>query len=415
VRLSRSLGVAVAIAGGGLASCTEPAPSRPAFTVTDSAGVEIVVSRLPERPVAATLAEAPSLTIGETAGAGEQLLDGVLASRRDDDGTLTVCNRGDRTIRRYAADGRLLGSAAGSGGGPSELRRMTGCFFRAGEIWVYQAPALPVKRYDPDGAFLGPVPLPRPGGRVALLLGVFEDGTLLLRQDASRREMPMGEAILNGTLMRTLPGADGWEALDTLGTFPTGVWLRADRLAFPQAFSPTLQAMPLGGSVFVGWPTSYDFALIGAGGVVRRRVRRAWEAPAASAADRGWFERRILEGPMPGGDTPFEAEEIRRRIIDMMTYPGTLPAYYRVLVDRTGVLWLERGGAPRDPLPQVAEPYLEPTRWDLFGADGRWLGAVALPGGLAPLDIGADYLLGVHYDELGVEQLRVYALDRAAS
>jgi hypothetical protein len=34
---------------------------------------------------------------------------------------------------------------------------------------------------------------------------------------------------------------------------------------------------------------------------------------------------------------------------------------------------------------------------------------VAFPAGFHPLEIGSDYVLGVHHDELGVERVRLYS------
>ena len=51
---------------------------------------------------------------------------------------------------------------------------------------------------------------------VGLLADVFEDGSLLLRQNVPRREMPQGLGVLSGVVIRA--AADGGP-LDTLGTF----------------------------------------------------------------------------------------------------------------------------------------------------------------------------------------------------
>lgn len=95
----------------------------------------------------------------------------------------------------------------------------------------------------------------------------------------------------------------------------------------------------------------------------------------------------------------------------MMEYPAVLPAHYRVIVASDGVLWVERGDSPRDPLPWVAEAYAASTEWDVFTPEGEWLGTVQVHAGFEPWEIGEDYVLGVHHDALGVECLRPCSLD----
>lgn len=42
--------------------------------------------------------------------------------------------------------------------------------------------------------------------------------------------------------------------------------------------------------------------------------------------------------------------------------------------------------------------------------EGRVVGSVLLPEGLEVLEIGEDYVLGMHTDELGIQRIRRYAL-----
>lgn len=407
----RSRGVRHALLGLllALASCASEAPESPPFVLTDSAGVLIAQSSSPasggER--AWTLSLDPTLEIGEQGGEPEYLLSGIVGASRLDDGSLVVCNQADRTIRYYDASGRFLRQSAGQGEGPTELRRLNRCVRRGGDIWAYQTPALPIKVFDHSGAVVRAVPIPRPGGRIALLADIFQDGSLLLRQDAPRLEMPQGLSMLSGVVMRAFVDEG---LLDTLGTFNSGLWVRSEPVAFPAAFSPTLVHVAFGDLAVLSWPERFDLALVASDGVVTRRIRTPAVPVAVTASQRAAFTDRILNGPMPLGDTPYQRPEIRREIVDIMVYPQVLPTHYRVLAATDGRLWVERGGAPRDPLPQVAEPYSAPTTWDVFSPEGEWLTPVVLPARFHPLEIGVSYVLGVHHDEIGVERVRVYEL-----
>ena len=82
-----------------------------------------------------------------------------------------------------------------------------------------------------------------------------------------------------------------------------------------------------------------------------------------------------------------------------------------VHVDGAGHLWLK--------------PYYvagaESPPFETFAPDGTWLGSVTLPPGLvraftqyqAPyMEIGEDYVLGVWTDELDVQYVRMYRIDK---
>jgi hypothetical protein len=99
--------------------------------------------------------------------------------------------------------------------------------------------------------------------------------------------------------------------------------------------------------------------------------------------------------------------------VEVKLYPGInapvaelKPAFARLTADSEGALWVE------------APPALEsdPGQADVFDVDGRLLGRVPLPGSFRIKEIGTDYVLGVARDEdTGLEQVRLYRLDRGAA
>ena len=393
-----------------LVACGPEGPEGPDFERSDSAGIRIALSREPQwlEDIGGALSETPILEIGREEGEDAYLLSGVSGAARLSDGSVVVCNAADRTLRYFGPDGVYTHSGGGQGAGPGELRRMTRCLQRNGRTWVYQAPALPIEVFDEAGVRVASATIPKPGDRVARLLDIGEDGSLVLGQDAPRRDLDAGVSILPTTVFRST--ADG--ELVTLGTFDGAAWVRGDRVTFPAAFSPTLQAAAVGDLTVVSWPESFDLALIGREGATSVRLRRVVLPTSVSAAHRSAFELRVLEGPMPAGDTPYEDEQIRRAIVDMMVYPAVFPAHYRVITSTDHYLWVERGDGPRDPLPQVADPNPSPTTWDVFSPEGRWLGPGEMPARYDPSEIGGAYVLGVHRDELGVERVRMYHLTK---
>lgn len=86
-----------------------------------------------------------------------------------------------------------------------------------------------------------------------------------------------------------------------------------------------------------------------------------------------------------------------------MPLPEAFPAFEGVLADALGFLWVEDYRLPGEPSPA----------WTVFDPEGRVLGLVELPPALTVFEIGEDYVLGRVSDELGIEYVRLWPLDRS--
>jgi hypothetical protein len=84
-------------------------------------------------------------------------------------------------------------------------------------------------------------------------------------------------------------------------------------------------------------------------------------------------------------------------------YPNVAGPIDRILIDDTGHIWAEDYVLPIDTV----------RSWSVFKSDGRLLGAVAVPGDLAIEQIGADRVVGVTRDSVGVARVQVHPLARA--
>jgi hypothetical protein len=86
-----------------------------------------------------------------------------------------------------------------------------------------------------------------------------------------------------------------------------------------------------------------------------------------------------------------------------MPHPGTRPAYRALRVDPDGNIWAGAWMATGAP----------PDAWSIFSATGRYLGDLAVPAGFTPLSWSDDLVAGVWRDDLGVERIRVYRIERS--
>lgn len=119
------------------------------------------------------------------------------------------------------------------------------------------------------------------------------------------------------------------------------------------------------------------------------------------AADRREFRERNLES-WERTDARFrEHARVVREVLDRYDgYPRTWPAYVDLRFDDGGRLWAQRPTRPDD-----WEAF-----WELFGRDGRHLGAVAVPADLEIHTLRQDGIYGVMRDEFGVQYVKRYRL-----
>jgi hypothetical protein len=73
-----------------------------------------------------------------------------------------------------------------------------------------------------------------------------------------------------------------------------------------------------------------------------------------------------------------------------------------ILLDDLGYLWVQEFAGPRD-----AE-----RMWSVFDPKGDHIGTLSVPRAFLLRQAGADYILGIHRDELGVQSVQVYSLRR---
>ncbi|WP_420462087.1 hypothetical protein [Candidatus Palauibacter sp.] len=106
-------------------------------------------------------------------------------------------------------------------------------------------------------------------------------------------------------------------------------------------------------------------------------------------------------------ESPYPAELLpdARRSLESTPLAETFPAFSSVVADATGNLWVREYEYPREKRPAPL--------WSLFDPEGRILGFVETPKNLGIGEIGEDYILGWTRDELGVEFIHVWPLDRS--
>ena len=147
--------------------------------------------------------------------------------------------------------------------------------------------------------------------------------------------------------------------------------------------------------------TRYEIRAFAQDGTLARIVRRDHVMRTPTDA----HVERYIEDRIPGTAYP-EAQAREREGFGPVPVSDHLPAFASMMADALDHLWVEEYEAPGDEVPGVI--------WCVFDPDGKVLGFVETPEGLLIYEIGEDYIVGRVRDEMDVEFIQVWPLERVA-
>ena len=374
----------------------------PASEVRDSAGIRIVEnarpaddSRLPWR-----IGPEPSLSIGEVTGEEAYLLHGADDAVVLPDGRIVVANTGTGEIRVFDGAGVHQATWGRAGGGPGEFTALAGVAMWPGDsIAAWDSRAHTIAVFDWEGV-LGRSFVLEAEGRPAEPRMPMRDGTVLGRiVDAGG-----GPGYRREKMTQEVRDADG-RMLVSLGEHPgreSFINMEGRMAVFGQLpFSRSLHEAPWGDMVVLAPDDHYEIRVHDRStGELARIVRRDYtnRAPTREEVDRAIddaLERTNLSG---------DQLEWTREGYKGMPLVESFPAFRALLVDALDHLWVREATLPGMDRPAPL--------WTVFNPEGRVLGFIETPERLTVLEIGADYILGQTEDDLGVESVQVWALER---
>lgn len=380
------------------AGCTsgELAPHE---VVRDSAGVSIIDNLDRPDPARWTVG-APVLVLGDDIDAeGFGLIVGVLSF---DDGTIAVADAIARSVRLFDDSGTALGSTGRRGEGPGEFEGLAGMWrIDGGRTGVWDARLGRTTVLESDGSLVFGRRLEATGERVRHMpIGVVSDGRLIVQSDA--RIMPSlpyyrsdlrllafdSAGAVDDTLV-AVPGAEMWDWEWEMGTTPSLI-----------PFGRSTRFAVHGDALYVGANEGYQIDRYDVGGRLVQRIRLDREA-ALLTADRIEAFKQAERDKATSSQTAKGGNELFGRLAEDAPYPDRLPHYGGIVVDDGGRLWVH----------DTAESPDAPTRFTVFGADGRLAGVAEFPSEFTPVEIRGGRALGIWRDALGVEHVRVYILN----
>lgn len=411
--------LAIAISGCGDADQDPPDVENPIASVShDSAGIRIIEN---DRPPEGSrldwrIGPEPSVSIGKREGEDPYLLHRVSDATRLRDGRIVIANGGSHELRFFDSLGSHLANRGGAGEGPGEF-----AFLRRVDPWpgdsivAWEAPGLGFSVFDTDGGF----------GRIFSLVSLNPRPLRQSRQSATTNTTPAGHEggpvprDMSGTMLLWIPvsatrdggilaiaggedenatvaqirGSEGGELSSPITH--TG----PEPMLLAQAYAGEPAVVSWGDLVIVTSTTRYELKAFARDGTLARIVRRGHELRAPTEAEVFAY----MEENSPPRMSP---NQIRRQF-QSLSAPEYFPAFGRIMTDATGHLWVREYDLP--------DAERDAPLWTVFDAEGRVLGFVETPEDLAIYEIGEDYILGRVRDELQVEYVQLWKLERSRS
>jgi len=394
--MTRKLSVFVA-AVLALAACTEQPELGDALSSFDSAGVAIIeYTALPESAADLPIPAQPSLQLGVVEGDPAQEFEFVASATRLADGTVVIADAGASELRAFGPNGELRWTAGREGEGPGEYRNIEWVRRHGDSRAVYDRALGRLTVLGLDGALIRTVNLrPAPGGLRPHVLAVRPDGSMIVRAQqmvtpniAPGVHKPVGFIALyssSGELADSVVSVGGREWALTV--------VDGRRLLAAHIFGREGLAAASPQAIHIADSDRLEVQSFAVDGELRRVLRVAQPASPVTQADiDAYRELRLAR----------ESDESRhpriRREIDAAPFPETHPHLRQLYTDRAGRLWLE----------EYRRPWETQSRFDVFDADGIFVGRALLPDGERLLEAGPGFVLTRRVDDLGVHYVRLY-------
>jgi hypothetical protein len=398
--------VTVVFAGCVVAACGAAGPAGEWTGVErDSAGVAMI-----ENPAEGTWAAGggweveEELRIGALDGAVEYQFGNIMAIEVGPEGEIYVLDQQAQEIRSFDAEGTFLRRLGRPGSGPGELTPATTTVIlsRGDTLLVPDMGAQRVNRYLTDGSEAGSFPIRMEDG-IPMKWVQTPDHDLV--QQAMTVPAP-GQQTAEMSNQLLLRGSDG-AVRDTILALPLGESFRMDDSGpqFRLFGIETVWGLTLDGRLASGTTDTYRIEIRRLTGDLERVITKRSELRPVSESDRRVY-LNALEEVWESQDVPPPTREMVR---NNLSFGEWYPAFMNMLGGPDGTLWVQHvqtpdhvreAGGVFDLMQDVGAP-----DWDIFDADGRYLGVLRLPSRYNLMRVEGEQLYGVWRDDLDVQHV----------
>ena len=341
-----------------------------------------------------------AVSIGEREGEDPYLLYGATDATRLSDGRIVVVNFNAFELRVFDDAGTHVDTWGGHGEGPNEfegpIRNIARLPGDTVMVWDSRLPTVSV--VDPTGEVARRFRVQKQTelrGDAMRPVAVLRDGSILTSPTP-------GFFATDTDVLVELRDAEG-EPKSSLGTH-AGMERHFDmesRTVYTVIFGRRLIREAWGELSVVTPNTRYQIRAFAQDGSLARIVRREHVMRTPTDA----HVERYIEDMIPSMADP-EAQASERERFERVPVNDHLPAFASMKADALDHLWVKEYEPPGEESPGVV--------WCVFDPEGRVLGFVETPEGLLIYDIGEDYILGRVTDEMDVEFIEVWPLERVA-
>jgi hypothetical protein len=386
----------------------DAAPATPTSTRTDSAGVEIVVSELPESgaPVFAELSAEPSLRIGTLSGAEEEQFGSIRDLAPLPGGGIAVLDQQAAQVRLFGPEGAYQGALGAKGEGPGELMSPATLAIVPGDTMVvYDGRTRRVTWYPMNGGEPQVRTLQGAENSFPFFADFFPDGRLVgtLRSFTFTNLPNEGEdAVRLDSAVVAVYSAQG-DFTDTVAILPNRESIMK-MMRSGQSINLLMQSTAFGRSgvfaphpegVWAGYGGHWELRLYDPDGSLKRIVRvPGLERPLTDA------EVQAVFAAAETNDTTPSMLERRRVWRELSPRPAMRPTFDRALVDDEARIWLREW------------PGADETRfrWWVFRGGGELLGSVDMPAGVDLMAVAGNDAWGVFRDDFDVPYVVRYPM-----
>ncbi len=376
---------------------------RPGVIVTDSAGVMIIENQEPMwQGEDWRIGNDPVLEIGTRDSPSHYQFDRIEHVLRLDDGVIVVADGGSAELRFFDSSGHFVTSSGGRGNAPGEYQMIESIGAGPGDsIWVYDFGARRFTVLTSNGIVSRTMTLDGTLSNVGAV-GRLDDGSFVVREywSSRRRDMELVTGLRRDPAAIARYSPDGL-TIDTIGLFPgREVFIGSENgraVMSAPLFAHSTSAAVANNTVIIGDQNTFQIGLYSSDGVLTRLVRLLDIDLRLTEQDIAQLKQQRLAAQPPATRPSLSNH------MDRMDVPANRPAYREIVVDELGNLWVE----DYQPEPRKS------SRWTIVASDGRLLGTIGTPPTFKLLEVGDTWVLGVGLDEVDVEYVRLYKLDKS--
>ena len=386
--------------------CSASHPVSSELLLRDSAGVRIAEYEEFSDAGAPrwTTSPLPEVSLGEVSGADPFLFARIRGAQPLPDGGIVVADGQSMELRFFEESGRHLRTVGGEGSGPGEFTRLWSMFsYRGDSLAAVNAMDRSISVFSSQGEWSRSVTLlSGPGSLVGgFVEGGLESGAFLVRSmQQFQTEAPI-EGYLRepsayqlfsagggaGPVLKELPDVE-------METRRVDGRLRTFRLDMGRRAASVL----MGDEVVLGVTDRLELWRFGPEGTLKG-ILRVGIPPLPLDGD---VVERFMEHVLAGEPDAEAARRLRQDYRDRI-WPDSLPVFSELKGDSEGNLWVRKFAPDYAP---------GPSQWWVFGKDGTLRALATLPQGLRVESIGSDFVLGVTRDELDVERVVRFGLEK---